>query len=205
MSALRLSDAAERLQAARIAPRAERRRFRRLPITLSGRMLGPLGAEIDCRTEDISPGDVRITTSAEINPDDRVVIYLDKIGRISGTVARVSGEREYAIIFDMSAYKREKLAEQLTIMIAGAAAQDGDRKIRTPRPHRDGKAEIDVHIDGGGIIIGEVVDFSLVGMTIRTTQVPPRLGAWVRVSNVDGRIARFTEDGFAIDFESRIR
>lgn len=201
MSALRLSDAAQRLQTARIAPRAERRRFRRLPITLSGRMIGPKGAEIDCRTEDISPGDVRITAATEIDTHERVVIYLDKIGRVSGKVARVSGDKEYAIIFDMSAYKREKLAEQLTILIAGAAAEPNDRRIREPQ----GKAEIEVHIDGGGIVIGEVADFSLVGMTIRTRQTPPRIGAWVRVSNVDGRVARFTDDGFAIDFESRIR
>ncbi|NWG53746.1 MAG: PilZ domain-containing protein [Hydrogenophilaceae bacterium] len=201
MSALRLSDAAQRLQAARIAPRAERRRFRRLPITLSGRMIGPRGAEIDCRTEDISPGDVRITAAEKINPDERVVIYLDKIGRVSGRVARISGEKEYAIIFDMSAYKREKLADQLTLMIAGAHAEEAGRKIREPK----GRAEIEIHVDGGGLIIGEVVDFSLVGMTIRTKQIPPRIGAWVRVSNVDGRVARFTDDGFAIDFESRVR
>jgi len=201
MSALRLSDVAQRLQSARIAPRSERRRFRRLNITLSGRMIGQTGTEIDCRTEDISPGDVRITTATPIAQDEQVVIYLDKIGRISGKVARVSGEKEYAIIFDMSAPEIMKLAEQLTIMISGEYALSADRRTRKP----EGRADIEIHVDGGGVIIGEVIDFSLVGVTVKTKQMPPRLGAWVRVGNVDGRVARFIEDGFAIDFESRTR
>lgn len=200
MTALRLSDAASRLQNSRTAAPMERRRFRRLNLVLGGRMIGPGGAEIDCRTEDISPGDARITSSTELRTDERVVIYLEQIGRVSGTIARRSGDKEYAIIFDMSAYKREKLAEQLTILInKDRIGIEQDRRIRKP----EARAEIEIHVDGGGLIIGEVVDFSLVGITIETASMPPRIGAWVRIGGVHGRIARFIEGGFAIDFESR--
>lgn len=199
MSALRLSDAATRLQNARAASPIERRRFRRLSLVLGGKMLGANGAEIDCRTEDISPGDVRITASAEIKADERVVIYLDQIGRVSGTVARVSGDKEYAIIFDMSAYKREKLAEQLTLMITkDRIGIEQDRRIRKPAA----RSEVEIHVDGGGIIIGEVVDFSLVGINVKTPAMPPRIGAWVRIGGVHGRVARFIDGGFGVDFES---
>lgn len=200
MSALRLSDAATRLSNARAASPMERRRFRRLTLVLGGRMIGPNGTEIDCRTEDISPGDVRITSSTELQTDTRVVIYLDQIGRVSGTIARAAGERQYAVIFDMSAHKREKLAEQLTVLITkDRLGIEQDRRIRKP----DTKAEIEIHVDGGGIVIGEIVDFSLIGISVKTPAMPPRIGAWCRIGGVHGRVARFIDGGFAIDFESR--
>ena len=60
---LDLATAATQLTTRRIHA-AERRRFRRMPIEVSGRMLGAGGQEHDCRTADMSPGDVRITSTA---------------------------------------------------------------------------------------------------------------------------------------------
>ncbi|MGE0829475.1 MAG: PilZ domain-containing protein [Hyphomonadaceae bacterium] len=201
MSALRLEDALQRLTTARPSAQ-ERRRFRRLTLTLDGRMMDSQGRETDCRTEDISPGDVRITSSAPLVQDERVVIYLSEIGRISGRVARTSGPQEYAIIFDISAHKREKLAEKLTLIITrGRLGIEDERRARI----LDGKAEIEISIDGGGIMIGEVVDFSLAGISIKCSQTPPLIGAWVKIGGIHGRVARFIEGGFAIDFESRSR
>ncbi|UPT64620.1 MAG: hypothetical protein M0D54_09005 [Hyphomonadaceae bacterium JAD_PAG50586_4] len=51
---LDLAAAARRLTAAQVGIR-ERRRFRRIPIEVNGRLLDRLGRELDCRTADISP------------------------------------------------------------------------------------------------------------------------------------------------------
>ncbi|MCR6643649.1 MAG: hypothetical protein NVV62_03525 [Terricaulis sp.] len=51
---LDLAAIASKLSNAQMGAR-ERRRFRRLPLVVGGRMLGADGAEYDCRTEDISP------------------------------------------------------------------------------------------------------------------------------------------------------
>ncbi|MGE3250925.1 MAG: PilZ domain-containing protein [Hyphomonadaceae bacterium] len=195
-----LADALARMQSARASQPAERRRFRRLNVILGGRMMDAQGREAEVRTEDVSPGDARIISPAALAKDERVVIYLDKIGRVSGRVARVSGDGEYGIVFDMSAHKREKLAETLTLIITrDRLGLDADRKIQIPA----GKQEIEIHIEGGGSLIGEVVDFSLVGISVKTKQIPPVIGSWVRIGGIHGRIARFIEGGFAIDFESR--
>lgn len=193
-----LAAAARRLTAAQVGLR-ERRRFRRMPIEISGRLLDDAGREHDCRTADISPGDVRIAATQLPTVGTRVVIYLEGFGRVSGKVARTCGEGEVAVIFDFSAHKREKMAEQLTIAI------NRDLGIEEPaRPIlRDGAQHMKLEFETGEAYEGEVVDFSLAGISIKSKRPPPLIGVWVRVGNVYGRVARLIEGGFAIDFDAR--
>ena len=195
-----ISSIASRLSNPRLGAH-ERRRFRRLPLVIGGRLLDSAGREHDCRTADISPGDVRIVATTPPDVGERIVIYLDGIGRVSGKVARTCGEGEVAVIFDFSAHKREKLAEQLTLAI------NRDLGIE-PEPHAISGADaqlVKLQFETGEAYDGEVIDFSLAGVTIRTRRAPPLIGVWVRVGAIYGRVARLTEDGFAIDFEQRPR
>lgn len=192
--------AASRLSQTQIRAR-ERRRFRRAPLILSGRMLDPLGREHDCRTADISPGDVRLASPILPEVGNRVVLYLDGFGRMAGSVARRCGEAEVAIIFEQSAHKREKLAEALTWAVNKAALglEEIDRRLGV----NDARLTR-VEFENGDSIEGEVLDFSLSGMTIRSAiKPPPLLGVWVRIGNSYGRIARYIDGGFAVDFETR--
>lgn len=203
---LDLARAARRLSTAS-GPRAkERRRFRRMPIVVAGRMLDEAGREHDCRTADISPGDVRLAASTLPSVDERVVIYLDGIGRITGRVARRCGEGEVAIILDMSVHKREKMAETLTWAVNKDPLGLDDGERRAQRYEAAGaRAATRIELDNGVCIDGEVLDFSIAGMTVRTPRTPPPLGTWVRIGGAYGRIARYIEGGFAIDFEPRSR
>jgi hypothetical protein len=195
---LDLAAAARLVTAAQVGPR-ERRRFRRLPLAVTGRLMDEAGQEHDCRTADISPGDVRIAAPALPRVGERVVIYLEGIGRVSGKVARKCGEGEVAVIFDFSAHKRERMAEQLTLVI------NRDLGIDEPvRPAaRDGAQHIRLEFETGESYEGEVADFSLAGVTIKSKRPPPLIGVWVRVGNVYGRVARIIDGGFAIDFAPR--
>ncbi len=195
---INLAAAARRLTAASVGIR-ERRRFRRMPIEVNGRLLDPFGRERDCRTADMSPGDVRIASPFLPQVGERVVIYLEGFGRVTGHVARKCGEGEVAVIFDFSAHKREKVAEQLTLAI------NRDLGIEEPaRPVlRDGAHHVRLEFETGEAYEGEVVDFSLAGITVKSKRPPPLIGVWVRVGNVYGRVARLIEGGFAVDFEPR--
>lgn len=196
--ALSLAGAAQRLASTRRRAE-ERRRFYRAPIVVGGRMLDPLGREHDCRTADISPGDARIASAFSLDVGHRVVLYLESFGRIAGVVARRCGENEFAVIFDTSPHKREKLAEALTALL-NKDLLAGEEAAPAPGPLRQ-RARIET--EDGQAIEGEVLDFSLAGMTIRTARPRPPLGAWVRVGAAYGRVARYLEHGFAIDFEPR--
>ncbi|MBS0386506.1 MAG: PilZ domain-containing protein [Proteobacteria bacterium] len=196
---LDLAAAATRLSLRRVQTQ-ERRRFRRLPIAVTGRMLGAGGQEHDCRTADMSPGDVRIITPDAPPVGQQVVLYLDGFGRVSGKVARKCGEGEVAVIFDFSAHKREKLAEQLTLAI------NQDLGIEQPAHRivpREPARTVRIEHGAGDAYEGEVVDFSLTGVTIHTRRTAPPIGAWVRIGGVYGRVARMIEGGFAVDFDPR--
>lgn len=192
-----LAAAARRLTATQIGLR-ERRRFRRVPITVGGRMLDSGGREYDCRTADISPGDVRIATPIAPTVGDRVVLYLEGFGRLSGRVARHCGEGESAVIFDFGAHKREKLAEQLTAVI-NKDRLNGELQEMPPRIEDRTKVELET----GETIDAEILDFSLAGITVRAQGIIPLIGSWARVGGVYGRVSRLIEGGFAIDFELR--
>lgn len=197
-AALDLGAVAARLSAIRTGAR-ERRRFRRLPVVVGGRMLDSAGREHDCRTADISPGDARIAAAAPPQVGERVVLYLDGFGRVSGKVARKCGEAEVAIVFDFSAHKREKLAEQLTLAI------NKDLGLAEEPPARGDAPMARIETESGLVYDGEILDFSLTGLTLKTPRPAPPIGAWVRVGSVYGRVARLTDGGFAVDFEPKPR
>lgn len=195
---LDLASAARRLTAAQVGLR-ERRRFRRMPLEVTGRLLDSTGREHDCRTADISPGDARIVSDVTPDVGERVVIYLAGFGRVSGHIVRRCGEGEMAIIFDFSAHKREKLAEQITLAVNHDLDIEADRRPEI----REGAQTVKLEFETGEAYVGEVVDFSLAGITIKSNRPPPLIGVWVRVGTVYGRVARLIEGGFAIDLEPR--
>jgi hypothetical protein len=196
---LDLATAATRLTSRRINA-AERRRFRRMPIEVSGRMLGSGGQEHDCRTADMSPGDVRIVTPTPPPIGQQVVLYLEGFGRVSGKVARTCGAGEVAVIFDFSARKRDKLVEQLTLAVNKSL---GIEEFTHRAAARETTRTIRIEHEAGDAYEGQVVDFSLTGLTIHTRRQAPPIGAWVRIGGVYGRVARWIEGGFAVDFDPR--
>lgn len=179
----------------------ERRRFRRLEMSLGARFLDKSGQEHDCRTIDLSPGDAFIASSAAVRIGDTIVAYIDQIGRIAGTVIRVSGQG-FALLFDASPQKRERLAETLTALINEAKALLNETRRST---RHTGGGEARLMFDDGTEMYAEIADFSLVGIAVKTTQPRPLIGTWVQVGAAYGRVARYFETGFAIDFETRAR
>jgi hypothetical protein len=47
------------------------------------------GAEYGCRIYDISPGGLALMASASGRVGERVIAYIDKIGRVEGTIIRI--------------------------------------------------------------------------------------------------------------------
>ncbi len=72
-------------------------------------------------------------------------------------------------------------------------------------PMNSGAQFARIEFESGESYQGEILDFSLSGVTLRSTKPPPFIGDWVRVGNVYGRVARLIEGGFAVDFEPRGR
>jgi hypothetical protein len=176
----------------------ERRRYRRVDLGLSGRLLDRSGEEHDCRTVDISPGDARIASPARARVGDRMIVYLKEVGRVEAEIVRLLEGATFAVQFHATSHKRERIAEHLTkLMNPGCDVGEERRQTRF-----GGAGVAPVELEDGTSIPCEILDFSLVGLAVQSTR-RPLIGAWVKVGNQYGRVSRYLDNGFAIDFETR--
>ena len=91
----------------------ERRRHQRVKVRLTGRFMRSDRREFDCVAIDMSPGGIALSAHAGVNPGERIIAYLNQIGRVEGKVARTFAGG-FAITMQLTPAKRDKLADQLT-------------------------------------------------------------------------------------------
>src|ERR1700756_4971730 len=66
----------------------ERRRFQRVRVNLLGRYMLPDRREFPCQVVDMSPGGMAVLAPVVAEIGDRVIAYVDHIGRLDGIVTR---------------------------------------------------------------------------------------------------------------------
>jgi hypothetical protein len=173
---------------------AERRQFQRVRLNLKGRYMLANGQEFLCHITNMSPGGIALTASMSGSAGERVIAYVDHIGRIEGVIARQlpSG---FAITITSTTHKRDKLAAQLT-WLANRDILPEQRRHRRVAP-RDPLARIilanGLHIDC------RIVDISQSGAGVASEQ-RPEVGALITIGKTRARVARYIEEGFAVEF-----
>src|SRR3972149_4768114 len=74
----------------RIVPRSEeRRRHQRVNVNLLGRYMLSDRREFPCQVIDMSPGGMAVVAPVAGNPGERVIAYVDHLGRLEGKIARL--------------------------------------------------------------------------------------------------------------------
>ena len=174
----------------------ERRRFQRVKVDLLGRYMLPDRREFPCQVINMSPGGMAVIAPVGGKPGDRVIAYVDHLGRLEGHVARTF-ENGFAMTISATARKRDKLAAQLTWL--------ANRHILgLPEDRRHGRFvprnPLGRLIMPNGLNVGcRIIDVSQSGAGVATDQRPP-IGALVTLGKVQGRVVRHLEDGFAVEF-----
>jgi hypothetical protein len=174
----------------------ERRRFQRVRVNLLGRYMLADRREFPCQVSDMSPGGMALIAPVVGTVGERVVAYVDHLGRLEGTIARTF-ENGFAMTIGATARKRDKLAAQLTWL--------ANRHIlNMPEDRRHGrfaprKAGARLVMPNGVNISCRIIDMSESGAGIATDQRPP-IGSLVTIGKVTGRVVRYLDDGFAIEF-----
>src|SRR5579871_6894627 len=106
--------------------KAERRRFRRVAVDLSGRLFVPADSrEANCKITDMSPGGASVECECTPDPGTQVVLYIDGFGRFEGTIVRQDAHG-FGLRFISSPLKRERTAEQLTMLMNKSLVSDTD-------------------------------------------------------------------------------
>ena len=176
--------------------KAERRRFRRVPVDLAGRLFVPADSrEAQCRITDMSPGGASLLCECIPDSGVQVVLYIDGFGRFEGTVAR-RDENGFGVRFISTALKRERTAEQLTLLMNKSLIDESDlrRDDRTPTKALTRFTRCD-----GSLTDCEVIDLSASGASLRT-EIKPPVGEFILIGQLAGRIARHHKDGIGVEF-----
>jgi hypothetical protein len=174
----------------------ERRRFQRVRVDLLGRYMLPDRREFPCQVLNMSPGGMAVIAPVGAQPGDRIIAYVDHLGRLEGQVARLF-PNGFAMTIAATTRKRDKLAAQLTWL--------ANRHILAlPEDRRHGRIvprnPIARLILPNGINLRcRIIDVSESGAGIATDQRPP-IGTLVTLGKVPGRVVRHLEDGFAVEF-----
>jgi hypothetical protein len=186
---------AERLPSLRTLS-AERRRFQRVKVNLLGRYMMADRREFPCQVVNMSPGGIAVIAPVTGAPGERIIAYVDHLGRLEGHIARVF-QNGFAMTISATARKRDKLAAQLTWL--------ANRQVLSlPEDRRHGRVTprnpIARLIMPNGLNVScRIVDVSESGAGVATDQRPP-VGALVTLGKVQGRVVRYLEDGFAVEF-----
>jgi hypothetical protein len=174
----------------------ERRRHQRVSVEVMGRYMLESRREYPCQTVDISPGGLAVLGPVAGNLGERVVIYLDQLGRVEGTVVR-QFPNGFAIAFSATVRKRDKLASQLTWLanrqILGLPE---DRRHDRIQP-RNGRTVIT--LDTGQQFVGRLIDVSTSGAGV-SGEFKIAMGQRIVVGKMPAKVVRVFEGGVAVEF-----
>ncbi len=127
-------------------------------------------------------------------PGERVVAYVDDVGRIEGIVARQFANG-FALAITSTVHKRDKLAAQLTWLANREFLPEQRRHFRAvPR-----NPSAQVVLSNGINVTCRVIDISQSGAGVASDQ-RPKIGSLVIIGKTAARVARYIEDGFAVEF-----
>jgi PilZ domain len=174
----------------------ERRRFQRVRVNLLGRYMLADRREFPCQITDMSPGGMALVAPVSGRAGERVIAYVDHIGRLEGVIAR-QFPNGFAMTITATPRKRDKLASQLTWLAnRHVLGLPEDRRHDRIVP-RDPRAVL-VLADGTQSVC-HIVDMSLSGASIASEARPP-VGTLVRIGKTQARVLRHVEHGFAVEF-----
>src|SRR5260370_28625312 len=91
----------------------ERRRHQRVRVNLLGRYMLADRREFPCQVVNMSPGGMALMAPVVGQPGERVIAYVDHLGRLEGVIARLI-DNGFAMTIAATVRKRDKLAAQLT-------------------------------------------------------------------------------------------
>lgn len=175
---------------------ADRRRFHRVKVRLLGRFMREDRNEYPCQIVSMSPGDLAMLAPVAGEIGERIVVYIDHIGRIEGETKRIF-DGGFALRIHATTHKREKIANQLTWLINRERLNLAeDRRYDRVVPKNP---FIKLKLADGAEQNCRVLDVSLSGASVAVNP-KPKVGSDVVLGLMRGRVVRHHEQGIGIQF-----
>jgi PilZ domain len=176
----------------------EKRRHVRFAIYLLGRFMRANRQEYPCRLNDISVGGLSIMSPVEVDSGERIIVYLDQLGGVEGSVARVF-PGGFALQLVTTAHKREKLAAQITWLLNRSEIDGVDgRRAGHERIGTTVKSALLRLTDGTEFEVG-IIDVSISGASVTTPLKLPN-GTEVDLGRLRALVVRQHVAGVGLQF-----
>jgi len=174
----------------------DRRRNQRVNVNLLGRFMLEDRREFPCQTQNMSPGSVALTTPIVGRVGERVVAYIDHIGRVEGQITRAF-DGGFAMSITATLRKKDKLAAKLTWLA-------NRHELNLPEDRRHDRVTpnittVTVSLPDGREYRAKVVDMSLSGAAI-VMEVKPPIGSPLLVGKLRASVVRHFDEGIALEF-----
>src|SRR5215468_11551384 len=176
--------------------RVERRRYQRVKVHLLGRYMLQDHREFPCQVVNMSPGGLAMYAPGIGTVGERVIAYLDHIGRVEGKITRLI-DNGFAMTVSATARKRDKLAAQLTWLANRDILNLPEDRRHDRIVPRNPIAVLT--LEDGQRTSCRIIDLSLSGAAVGAETRPP-LKSTVRIGCVPARVVRYLEEGFALEF-----
>ena len=173
-------------------------RFQRVKVSVLGRYMLADRREFPCQVLEMSPGDAIVVAPIPGDVGERVIAYLDHLGRVEGTI---TGPADGGFRMDViaSARKRDKMAAQLTWLankdLLGLPEDRRHERVVPDNRHST------VVLDDGRRYNCKIIDISLSGAAIEL-DVRPAMGTPVTLGRMRAKVIRHFQDGVAVEFTS---
>ena len=175
---------------------ADRRRHQRVKVNLLGRCMLEDRREFACQIVDMSPGGAAVMIPAVARVGERVIAYLDHVGRVEGRVVRLL-DGGFAMNLAMSERKRDKLANQLTWLANRHILNlPEDRRHERFSPRNPFSKLV---LADGTELRCRIIDVSPSGAAVHLDR-RLEVGTPVILGVMRGRVVRSFDEGVAIEF-----
>jgi hypothetical protein len=174
----------------------EQRQDQRVEVRLLGRFMRSDRKEFDCESIDASPQGVAFSSEAGVQPGERIVAYLNQIGRVEGRVTQIFN-RGFAIQMNVPAAKRNKLATQLAWLASRQSLGLPEERRHERIAPRDRYTIL--QLANGREYTATVIDLSTSGAALNVECEPP-VGARVVVGATPAEVVRHVNCGIAVQF-----
>lgn len=172
------------------------RTFQRVTVNMSGRLMLASREEYPCVASEMSPGDVLMECIGAPRVGERVIAYIDHLGRLEGQALKLI-DSGFIMSITATDRKREKLAAQLTWLANRhelGLPEDRRHDRLSPRVTR-----AELRFEDDTRYSCRLVDLSLSGAAVDCEFRAP-VGTPVFLNNMRGRIVRHFAEGVAIEF-----
>jgi hypothetical protein len=175
----------------------ERRRCDRVVLSLRGRYMLADGQEFDCQIVDVSPIGVAIRGPLVGDLGERIVAYVQELGRIEGVVVRRAVDW-FAIELRVPSSRLHKLAAKIESLAKRQAAGSPERRSQE-RVDLD-RERAKLRLSDGREFAAGLIDVSSDGAALEVDVAPP-VGAAVTVGERRARVSRHFAGGIAVTFD----